>query len=68
MKQFIIAAAMLGAASLPALAQGQNQGGNGGNYSAAPGPVIGAGLPAVAAGLGFGAYLLMKRRRRKTKV
>jgi hypothetical protein len=72
MKQLIIAAAILSAASMSAFAQ-NGQGGNcngncnGNGYHGAPGPVVGAGLPAVAAGLGFGAYWLLKRRRRKTK-
>jgi hypothetical protein len=42
-----------------------NSNNNTGNYSRAPGPVIGAGLPGLAIGLGYGAYWLMKRRRRK---
>ena len=38
-------------------------------YHPAPGPVLGAGLPALAAGgIGYGIYWLVKRRRRKTHV
>jgi hypothetical protein len=33
-------------------------------YHGAPGPVIGAGLPALAIGIGYGVYWLRKRRRR----
>jgi hypothetical protein len=70
MKQFIIAVAMLSAASMSAYAQNQNGqgcngncGGNGGGYHGAPGPIVGAGLPALAIGIGFGVYWLRKRRR-----
>jgi hypothetical protein len=35
---------------------------DGGGYSGAPGPVIGAGLPVLA--IGFGVYWLVKRRRK----
>jgi hypothetical protein len=73
MKQFIIAAAILSAASMSAFAQ-NGQGGNctgnctGNGYRGAPGPVVGAGLPTLAIGIGYGAYWLVKRRRRKTNV
>jgi hypothetical protein len=30
---------------------------------AAPAPLIGAGLPGIAIGIGYGAYLLLRRRR-----
>jgi hypothetical protein len=30
----------------------------------APAPLLGAGLPGVAAGIGYGAYLLARRRRK----
>jgi hypothetical protein len=71
MKQFIIAAAILSAASISAFAQGgpnpnqgpgQNPGQNGQNRGA-PGPVLGAGLPVLA--IGYGVYWLVKRRRRE---
>ena len=71
MKQ-IIAAAILSAASMSAWAgngQGQNCDGNcngNGGYRGAPGPVVGAGLPTLAFGIGYGVYWLRKRRRRKT--
>jgi hypothetical protein len=29
----------------------------------APAPLIGAGLPGIAIGIGYGAYLLVRRRR-----
>jgi hypothetical protein len=72
MKRLIIAAAILSAASMSAFAQNQNGQGCTGNcndnggYRGAPGPVVGAGLPALAIGLGYGVYWLVKRRRRKT--
>jgi hypothetical protein len=64
MQQIIIAAAILSAASMPAFAQ--NTGGNCQTQCArgAPGPVIGAGAPAIAIGLGYGIYWLRKRRRK----
>jgi hypothetical protein len=35
----------------------------------APGPIIGAGLPLLAAGgIGYGVYWLVKRRRRKSEI
>jgi len=65
MRQFIIAAAMLGAAMLSpglALADAGNGKGNGGvgngnekhEYHGAPGPILGAGLPVLA--IGYGVY------------
>ncbi len=65
MRQFIIAAAMLGAAMLSpglALADPGNGKGNGGvgngnekhEYHGAPGPILGAGLPVLA--IGYGVY------------
>jgi hypothetical protein len=68
MKRLIIAVTILSAASMPAFAQNQggNGGGNGGNYRGAPGPIAGAGLPALA--IGYGLYWLVKRRRKKTDV
>jgi len=75
MRQFIIAAAMLGTAMLsPSLALADPGNGNGGvgngkgngnekhEYHGAPGPIIGAGLPVLA--IGYGVYWLVKRRRR----
>ena len=67
MRQFIIAAAILSAASISALAQ-NGQGGNnnnqGGGYHGAPFPVLGVGLPTlVMGGIGYGVYWLVKRRR-----
>ena len=70
MKRLIIAVIVLSATSLSALAQNQNNQGcngncNGNNYRGAPGPIIGAGLPLLAAGgIGYGVYWLVKRRRR----
>jgi hypothetical protein len=70
MKQFIIAAAMLTAASFSAMA-GNGQGGNcdgncnGNGVRGAPGPVLGAGLPALAMGAGYGIYWLRSRKRRR---
>jgi hypothetical protein len=32
----------------------------------APGPIVGAGLPILAIGVGYGVYWLVKRRRKET--
>ena len=37
--------------------------GNGSIYRGAPGPIVGAGLPVLA--IGYGVYLLVRRRRNK---
>ena len=73
MRQFIIAAAILSATSMSALArggndQGQNNNNQGGGHHAAPGPVVGAGLPVLATGVGYGVYWLRKRYRRRTTI
>ena len=70
MKNLIIAAAIISVTSVSALAGGGNdQGGNnnnqGGGYRGAPGPMLGAGAPAIVAGVGYGIYWLRARRRRK---
>ena len=72
MKKLIMASAFLAALCLPALACGGpgnpcqgNQGGQGGNhYGGVPGPLVGAGLPFLA--VGYGAYWLVRRYRRKS--
>jgi hypothetical protein len=60
---------MLSVASLSASAQTQNgQGGNNNNqggYYGAPGPVVAAGLPGLAFGVGYGIYWLRSRSRQK---
>jgi len=44
---------------------GNSGGTNGGStYRGAPGPIVGAGLPVLA--IGYGVYLLVRRRRNKT--
>ena len=78
MRNFIITAAPLAVAMLSASlasADPGNGNGNGGvgngngngnakhEYHGAPGPVIGAGLPVLAGGIGYGIYWLRKRRR-----
>ena len=49
----------------PAFAKNENgQGQNDGNGTrSAPAPLIGAGLPGLAAGIGYGVYWLVRRRR-----
>jgi hypothetical protein len=34
-------------------------------HKGAPGPIVGAGLPILAIGVGYGVYWLVKRRRQK---
>jgi hypothetical protein len=64
MKHFLIATALLFASCFSAVAQ-NGQGGNctGNGYRGAAGPVIGAGLPVLAIGVGYGVYWLVRRRR-----
>ena len=72
MRKLLVASALLAAVCVPALADqngqgGNNQGGNsqgGSGYHPAPGPVAGAGLPILA--VGYGAYWLVRRYRRKS--
>ena len=73
MKKLIVASAVLAALCIPALAGGGNgnghgngsNGGKGGNHmGGVPGPLVGAGLPFIA--VGYGAYLLIRRRRKST--
>jgi hypothetical protein len=68
MKKALLSAVLVAALCIPAL--GGNQGGNGqgGNgqggsngYHNVPGPIVGAGLPIIAAG--YGVYWLIRRRR-----
>jgi hypothetical protein len=75
MRKLLVASALLAAFCVPALAGNQNgqggngqggngQGGNGqGGMHGAPGPIAGAGLPILA--VGYGAYWLIRRHRRK---
>jgi hypothetical protein len=70
MKRLTLTSAFLAALCLPALANPDNGNRNGWNnpnnphYSGVPGPLVGAGLPVLAAG--FGAYWLVRRYRRKS--
>jgi hypothetical protein len=70
MKKLTVAFAFLAALSLPALADPGNGNKNGWDnpknphYSGAPGPIAGAGLPILA--VGYGAYWLVRRYRRKS--
>jgi LPXTG-motif cell wall-anchored protein len=69
MKNLVIPMALLLALSVPALArggndQGQDNNNQGGRGSArgAPGPLVGAGLPALL--IGGGIYWLVRRKKR----
>jgi hypothetical protein len=64
MKRLVIAAAILSAASTSAFAKHERHHEHDDRYSAAPGPIVGAGLPALAFGIGYGVYWLRQRRRR----
>jgi hypothetical protein len=68
MRKLLVASALLAAFCVPAIAQnnqGQNNNNQGGNgYHGAPGPIAGAGLPILA--VGYGAYWLVRRYRRKS--
>jgi hypothetical protein len=74
MKKVIVASAVLAALCMPARAEGNKNGwdnpnnphygSNGSNAHGVPGPLIGAGLPFLA--VGYGAYWLIRRRRKST--
>ena len=70
MRKLLVASAILAALVLPALADPGNGNKNGWNnphnphYNGAPGPIAGAGSPILA--VGYGAYWLLRRYRRKT--
>jgi hypothetical protein len=78
MKKLIAASALLAALCLPAMANPDNGNKNGWNnpnnphysgtdnphISGAPGPIAGAGLPILA--VGYAAYWLLRRYRRKS--
>jgi len=61
MRCLTIAAAILLATSITTFAADNNNN-NPGGYRPAPGPLVGAGLPALA--IGYGVYWLVKRRRK----
>jgi hypothetical protein len=65
MKRLVLSFLLFMALCMPVLAgngQGQNGNGQGNGTRAAPGPVVGAGLPVMA--VGYGVYWLVRRRRR----
>ena len=70
MKGLVVTSAVLAALCLPALADPGNGNKNGWDnpnnphYRGAPGPIAGAGLPIIA--VGYGAYWLVRRYRRKS--
>ena len=70
MKKLTLASAFFAALALPALADPGNGNKNGWSnpnnphYSGVPGPIAGAGLPILA--VGYGAYWLVRRYRRKS--
>jgi hypothetical protein len=71
MRKLLVASAILAALALPALADpgkgkgwGDGDGGGRDHVHGAPGPIAGAGLPILA--VGYGAYWLVRRYRRKS--
>jgi hypothetical protein len=62
MVKLILASVSLAVLSLPALAC-VGAGCGGGSLNPVPGPLVGAGLPVIA--VGYGAYWLVRRYRRK---
>jgi hypothetical protein len=70
MKSLIIPMALLLALSTPALAKNDNGNGHGngnanGHVKGAPGPLVGAGLPALL--VAGGVYWLVRRRKGQTR-
>jgi hypothetical protein len=73
MKKLTLGFAFFAALCLPALADRDNGNGNKNgwdnpnnpHYGGAPGPIAGAGLPILA--VGYGAYWLVRRYRRKSE-
>ena len=70
MKKLPLACAFLAGLSLPALAdpgKGRGEGNGGGreHVCGAPGPIAAAGIPFLA--IGYGAYWLVRRYRRKSE-
>jgi hypothetical protein len=67
MKSLMIPMALLLSLSIPAVAKndngnnGNHGNGNNGNAKGAPGPIVGAGLPALL--IGGGIYWLVRRRK-----
>ena len=70
MRKLLVASALLPALCLPATANPDNgnkygwDNPNNPHYRGAPGPIAGAGLPILA--VGYGAYWLVRRYRRKS--
>lgn len=68
MKSLVMPMAILLALSVPALAKNDkgNNGNANGHVKGAPGPLVGAGLPALL--MGGGIYWLVRRRKGQTRV
>ena len=60
-----LCAALLTTAAVPAYAMGKPPHGPGGGIYGVPAPIVGAGLPILA--IGLGAYWLIRRHHRKSQ-
>jgi hypothetical protein len=66
LSMLVLSPALANPVGIPNGGVGNGNGNGNGNQThvqGAPGPLVGAGIPALAIGLGYGAYWLVRRRR-----